>query len=386
MKDGKKSAAVLVTLSVLISIGTVVAQPNDQNGQCKEKNREYTVRTPVKIKGIECKVMVHDNLNTLTSIGSKRKICGTFNINELSKEIKGDYVSISPLYMVDSKKMFNVSYAHPTPKIKKAGAQVKIIGENYEVTAHDNPTAFLKIKSNESIAFSFEAGYNLTKEKRDVIDICAENFSAAIISNSITISNGIITVEKKAMFFIRKPIGIFDVHRGDICEAIENGAMGAETIVQRNEGGGYENDTMIYDNVSINITDIGQRKVSLTINGEENTTGKTIAINIGNKIFSPSAETIVKYDNETIKMAKDVFDILDPNDDGSHPEYLITRGEDGTQILVSIPHFSEHTITIYSLRAEGVGEVRYILFSMIGALALITFAAFGMFRKEGGRI
>ena len=41
-----------------------------------------------------------------------------------------------------------------------------------------------------------------------------------------------------------------------------------------------------------------------------------------------------------------VADILDPTDDNGVAEYFVLTGEMGSQVLVSLPHFSTHTVTL----------------------------------------
>jgi hypothetical protein len=81
--------------------------------------------------------------------------------------------------------------------------------------------------------------------------------------------------------------------------------------------------------------------------------GKTVVINVDDLVF-PNLDEAVKrgratvlFDNQAIKQAEDYADILDAtNDDGA--EYLVLLGARGAQVLVSIPHFSDHTITVAS--------------------------------------
>jgi len=51
-----------------------------------------------------------------------------------------------------------------------------------------------------------------------------------------------------------------------------------------------------------------------------------------------------------IREASSIDDVLNSNDDAGQPEYWITQDLDGTQhVLVSIPHFSVHELTIASI-------------------------------------
>jgi hypothetical protein len=93
-------------------------------------------------------------------------------------------------------------------------------------------------------------------------------------------------------------------------------------------------------------TEAKPRKVVVKV-GSDVSKGRTIVINIDDTtlpITSPE-EVIVLYDDLEIGLADDCADVLNPYDE-SDPEYLLLKGDGGLQVLVSIPHFSTHTITV----------------------------------------
>ncbi len=155
--------------------------------------------------------------------------------------------------------------------------------------------------------------------------------------------------------------------------AIYEGDVGGEVIIGKN----LESDVVVYnDHLSINEFSVEKNRVSLKINGDENITGKTLVINVEEGIFKNPNKMVVKYDGETTKIADDIDDVLNPDDDGSRPEYLVTHGANGTQIIVSIPHFSEHEITVYSVAevVEALGGITaVILYIVICTVAAIVF-------------
>lgn len=75
--------------------------------------------------------------------------------------------------------------------------------------------------------------------------------------------------------------------------------------------------------------------------------GRTILINLekDTMAISKSEELLALYDGEEILMADDYADVLNPYDENA-PEYLVLMGAERIQVLVSIPHFSSHTITV----------------------------------------
>jgi len=154
-------------------------------------------------------------------------------------------------------------------------------------------------------------------------------------------------LDEDALSVDDKPIGNYN--DTVLFEAIQQGHVGGEITIWQGENKSFQHEIMIYNGVKIPQLDVEAGKVSFIVSGDENSTGKTIAINVDSSVFDVTSEIVVEYDGELIEMADDINDVLNPNDDGSHPEYLITIGANGTQLLVSIPHFSEHSIAFLFL-------------------------------------
>jgi len=151
-----------------------------------------------------------------------------------------------------------------------------------------------------------------------------------------------------------KPIDI--INNTKLVEAIKNGTVGGEITIWQNNSKLFEQEIMLYDGISIPSLDVEKGKISLIVSGDENSAGKTIAIATSLDIFDLTKDFVVEYDGEILNMADNTSDVLNPNDDGLHAEYLITIGTDGVEILISIPHFSEHEIIISTLELKGAVE------------------------------
>lgn len=173
------------------------------------------------------------------------------------------------------------------------------------------------------------------------------------------------------------------INTRNIDNAIINEKVGCEIIVEKN----HESHVVVYNNgFRINSTNIEGNKISLKISGEEHQTGKTVVVNVEGDFFDDHLNLLVNYDQETIRLADDLDDVLNPDDDGSHPEYLIIQGAEGTQILVSIPHFSEHEITIYSQISETIAGLDMVtiiaLYAVICTIATVVFIGCIGIRKK----
>jgi hypothetical protein len=89
--------------------------------------------------------------------------------------------------------------------------------------------------------------------------------------------------------------------------------------------------------------------------------GKTVIINVDNKTL-PDSRIRVLFDGSEIATANSYADVLDPTNENV-PEYLLVSSENGVQVIVSIPHFSSHTITISNLPLSSLTTT--IIFSII---------------------
>lgn len=154
--------------------------------------------------------------------------------------------------------------------------------------------------------------------------------------------------------------------------AIKQGKVGGEIFIEKTLEG---NIILQNEYLTIKSLDIVDNKVSMIVSGDESVTGKTIVINVESGYFENTDNIIINYDDESIKIADDINDILNPNDDGSHPEYLILEGSKGVQIMVSIPHFSDHKITIYSASeiVETLGGITAVIIYVIVCMVATIF-------------
>ena len=182
------------------------------------------------------------------------------------------------------------------------------------------------------------------------------------------------TSSYKDLFFIEE-------NREMIQTAIEEEEVGGEVTIRAEED---ETKVLIYkyNAVSIQPKTIDSSQITLLVNGDETSAGKAIVINFIGDFVDQNDKIVIEYDGETITMADDLFDALNANDDGSHPEYLITIGEDGTQLIITMPHFSEHEITIYIVEeaVEILGGITAIILYIVLLVAFATVTAIPIIR------
>lgn len=95
------------------------------------------------------------------------------------------------------------------------------------------------------------------------------------------------------------------------------------------------------------VTAATQERVDVTISSTAEV-GKTIIVSLDPATVSgmASGNAEILFDGHVATQATSYSDILNPNDDAGVAEYFVLAGEAGTQVLVSIPHFSVHTVTL----------------------------------------
>ena len=160
-------------------------------------------------------------------------------------------------------------------------------------------------------------------------------------------------------------------------EAIKIGDVGGEIHIQHEGNQQFSHEVILYGSINIVPQEVTKGKITFLVSGYEKSTGKTIAMIIDEDMFDSFGNLVVTYDGEPISMADNISDILDPNDDGINAEYLITMGQEVNEILISVPHFSEHTITISSISevVEAIGGVTalFLYITIIGILGILYF-------------
>lgn len=104
--------------------------------------------------------------------------------------------------------------------------------------------------------------------------------------------------------------------------------------------------TASYGAVSV-VTAATKNRVDITVASTMDA-GQTLLVSLDPETIPGMADgkAVIKFDGEVVAQAASYADILDPNDDGGAAEYFVLAGEAGTQVLVSIPHFSVHTVTL----------------------------------------
>lgn len=264
--------------------------------------------------------------------------------------------------------------------------QMSFTYENCTVELQDASISFLRVTTPGHIVFSNLTRYALQKQSSTIVTLTSDNFYGTITGPKEIIlqDDGLIT--QKGVIFRGMPLSIDGETQTEniltVEDAVLSGELGGEiTIVKK--GSNLEWISTTYaNNVSIRLdnTTTTSTKTQLVVAGDEQGAGKTIKINIGQDVLSPR-DLEVLFDGQKIPLADNLTDVLNPNDDGLQPEYVMVEISGGRDneffLLVSVPHFSEHFITL-----ESIQENPYLMgLSLVSAFTVLALATWVVIKR-----
>lgn len=160
----------------------------------------------------------------------------------------------------------------------------------------------------------------------------------------------------------------------NIDDAKKNDTIAAEVDIN-NENVGIQS---IDNNVSVKTEHPTSDEVSITVNASSQTGPKVLLINLNSTTIDVANMKYIDvlYDGNHITPAANVNVVLHPAS-SDQPHYAILVTQSGAQILVSIPHFSTHTIIVSKINkvmSTAVPEFPIALLVMLIAVTLtVTF-------------
>lgn len=256
--------------------------------------------------------------------------------------------------------------------------------ENCTVEMHDSSISFLKIKTTGSIVLSGLTNYTVSRTSACIVELANDDFSGTIMgSYPLQFENDSIIGQKTVMLLglDTQPLCSETAKIKTVEEAIKTGVLGGEITVVRDDKDYLTDTVSYYNNVTIRNETLSRKQADFIVSGDHHTTGKTVKINIGQNVLSTNKLEVL-FDGEPIPLADDLEDVLNPNDDGLQPEYVMVNvtagGGDEFFLLVSVPHFSEHRITLRSVIQNPV----FFALAAVSAIAVVTVASWAMFRKK----
>ncbi|GEM_PF-2785173 len=132
----------------------------------------------------------------------------------------------------------------------------------------------------------------------------------------------------------------------DIAEAKTNQTIAAQVDI----GAGNVAEKSIDSNVVVKVQNTTNDAINMTVSASSQSGPKVILINLNSTTIDVGNIKYlhIMYDGQPIAPAASVAQVLHPAS-SDQPHFAILVTQSGAQILISIPHFSTHTITITSL-------------------------------------
>ncbi len=154
--------------------------------------------------------------------------------------------------------------------------------------------------------------------------------------------------------------------------AIENKTVAAEV----NIGTGNEETKSIDSNIDVH-TNSTSDAVSVTVDSKTESGPKVLVFNLNSTTVDVSNIKYlhVTYDGHPIAPATDVNAVLHPKST-DEPSYAILITQHGAQIIVSIPHFSSHTITLSNISKVILPVPEFPIPALALIVALISIVIF----------
>lgn len=272
------------------------------------------------------------------------------------------------------------------------GATVVASGPNATVTLHDTPTCHVRIDASADVTIKAtgadpvdvrEAGDGLELKRGVVASLWSSDASVAA-------DDGVVTLDLEdgdsAMLRVRPGDGSFPAMsaspiESEISQAIEGGSVGAEAFVQGGPRAGHA--VSVFADLDVAIEQGDAVNVTVAADEADVPNGKVVVTRVDDLALGDDGDVQVRYDGEAIPAADDLADVVDPHDDGIDAEHHVVSLDNSHVVLVSVPHFSTHTITIDKVAQFVRENPEVAALTVVGAVAVVGLAVGGMFKPRG---
>lgn len=286
-------------------------------------------------------------------------------------------------------------------------------GNAAEVELYDSPTAILKLD-----VYSFEGSERHVSFKLGDMELDGEKNRE---KGMVTISNGLysgklisldifdhsergfeerkdfmienddfinFTVEERATFIFRMEM---DGFREEILEFVRErmrvGRIGAEFRIESTDEE-YRYYSTSYRDVNMKAQMRDENKLDILVSSETlGDQGTLLLLDISSTVMDISSEDDIDllFDGESADFIEDVSEI----DNSDEPSYTLITGEEGTHILVNVPNFSTHSITLeYITDAidQYLGSLTYYIPAATGSIGLVILGlVYRKYNKKEGK-
>lgn len=348
--DGVKTVSVLFVFILILSISS-------NFGTLQKSKNFFFVISPMKasMNMIGSAFAESDDENKSASSGGEEKSGGNGNSNPSSQHQSEDNGTQT------NQENNQASQEHPEETLNETG--VMNHAENETEAAH--PEENNQMKSEHQGENQNETQANMEGENETLGTPVEENqTSSEDIENEMN--------NEKAMHHQTEQDAT------DIEEAKTNQTIAAEVDIDQ----GNVNQKSIDNSVTVKTENSTSDTVNLTVSATNQTGPKVILINLNSTTIDVANVKYlhVMYDGNPIAPAANIDEILHTTS-SDQPHYAILITQSGAQILISIPHFSTHTITLSSI-SKVISPVPEFPLSVIAVFASIIAITIAITRKR----
>lgn len=286
------------------------------------------------------------------------------------------------------------------------GAVMLFDNETVQVIIHDNPTGMYHVIANSTeaaVSFKIAAGIDVTDISPGNGDGLVGNRQAVMITDGeveaiVTTDDGTLVVDRgsagtyvnvtfendHAMFRAKPAFAYRNVHNESAMQqALIQKRLACEmSLVVRNGSAMF--DVMEYQNqFRMTVMTAEQNRIVVQVSSE-NHEGRVVLMNMDQLTLETRKGLLtVEIDGKKVRESSNPLEVLYAT--GSEEEdavYTVLQSDDISQVLVYVPSFSTHTITIESVLpgAEIFGIAGVV--AVLGAVAIVSVAAFALFAKK----
>jgi len=324
---------------------------------------------------------------------------GRFEVAHQDQHVTGDYVSFDYAddgisnFTVGGHLLFSATVAPALDavakgtRVKTHGATFDIETTNYSLSAHDNPVIATHLDTAGSVRLQFPAHATFDFVNNERARFHVGDLQGQVRGSALTLDGAALSSADNVFIVLDTPRAAFDIHRSAISEAVATRQVGAEATFNVADDGTVAQDIVSYGTVNVRTISAKSGNLTVEIDGE-GIDGRVVVLNVDGRIVAAAHtdKVTITLDGQTLAPANDITDILNPDDDGLVPEYYLVRDAsmDDFQLLVSLPHYSVHTLSLVLPTVLPPPSV--VLGFVLGTLLIVP-AAFALFRpsKSGRR-
>lgn len=269
-----------------------------------------------------------------------------------------------------------------SPGVVAAGNEIRVRMRNFTFIAHDNPTGVAKLETDGTTRVVFEEGVVLAYENggRERVRFSFGDVTGVLRGDDAVISGRSVTTDEGVLIVLDAPRGPFKDR--ELGRAIGKGHVGAEATIDLDDDERVRQETVSYGNVTITTERAERGNITVVIDGH-GFDGRVVVLNIDGRVLGADhADKLqIWIDNESVRPASNLTDILDPDDDGFYPEYYIVfdPSAQAFQLLATLPHYSVHILSVTTLLAEIPPPVAI---GILVGVAMLVPTALVLFRRR----